>query len=164
MFLGQAMARPVISSTCHPAEKHCAKGLCKNCYYRIYSKQRRMEGKDKDTRPPRIQDSRDYRVKRPMRVWLAEIKSKYGLTFRDYIHLLEEQDCKCAICGSSGFVGQNKRAPFTVDHDHASNKVRGLLCGLCNMGLGCFKDSQILFDRASQYLLNPPIQKIEFRD
>ena len=160
------MAHPATNDppSCHGDRKYFAKDLCEKCYKNAYNKRRRLAGKDKDMRPPRVQDSRNYRAKYPMRVWLTEIKQKYGLTFRDYIHLLEEQDCKCAICGSSGFVGQNKRAPFTVDHDHASNKVRGLLCGLCNIGLGCFRDSQVLFDRASQYLLNPPIQKIEFRE
>lgn len=157
--------RPAIneSPSCHGDRKYYAKDLCKKCYHntygKIYYKRRLLTGTHKVS-PSIIQDARSYRLKYPMRVWLSEIKSRYGLTFRDYIHLLEEQSGLCAICSSSGFVGHNKRVPFTIDHDHVTNKVRGLLCSLCNTGLGALKDSFELLEQASAYLKMPPMQKL----
>jgi hypothetical protein len=63
--------------------------------------------------------------------------------------MLLGQDCKCAICND----------PFDnvglihVDHDHETNKVRALLCSLCNQGLGQFKDSVKRLELATAYLL-----------
>lgn len=39
-----------------------------------------------------------------------------------------------------------------VDHDHTTGKVRGLLCNACNKGLGFFKDSKELLDKAIKWL------------
>lgn len=51
---------------------------------------------------------------------------------------------ECVICGDSG--------PLVVDHDHLTNKVRGMLCNHCNRGLGHFRDSPMLLEFAAQYL------------
>ena len=40
-----------------------------------------------------------------------------------------------------------------ADHEHTiPPKPRGLLCGLCNKGLGQFKDDPILLENAAIYL------------
>lgn len=39
-----------------------------------------------------------------------------------------------------------------VDHDHNTNKIRGLLCSRCNMGLGFFDDSIEGLTKAINYL------------
>jgi Recombination endonuclease VII len=59
---------------------------------------------------------------------------KYGLTPADYERLLREQDGLCAFCHRRPARG------LVVDHCHATNKVRGLLCDKCNSGLGFFED------------------------
>jgi hypothetical protein len=51
--------------------------------------------------------------------------------------MLKDQGNKCAICGS--LSPGKKETSFHVDHDHETGKVRGLLCELCNVGLGYFK-------------------------
>jgi len=77
----------------------------------------------------------------------AKIKLFYGLTRADYDRLLESQKGLCAICYK---VNGNKA--LAVDHDHRTNKVRGLLCDKCNQGIGCFRDSKIFLSSAISYL------------
>ena len=55
----------------------------------------------------------------------AFMQRRYGLTYEQYLSMLEEQNHKCAICGSSDH--KNKRTgkllqTFFIDHDHASGK------------------------------------------
>lgn len=72
----------------------------------------------------------------------------YGLTPEQYLDMLEEQQGKCAICNE---VPTTKRG-LAVDHDHATGKVRGLLCTGCNTALGSFKDNEELLTSAIEYL------------
>tara|TARA_R110000823_G_scaffold47273_1_gene120751 strand:+ start:1080 stop:1463 length:384 start_codon:yes stop_codon:yes gene_type:complete len=69
----------------------------------------------------------------------------------DYQELLAKQNYACAICGTAG---EDVSQGFNVDHDHATHKVRGLLCTNCNVGLGYFKDSITNLTSAINYLLN----------
>lgn len=72
---------------------------------------------------------------------------KYGVT-REWFE--EQQQLGCAICGMS-FDGINSRH-IHIDHDHLTNKARGVLCGCCNKGLGQFKDSVDNLRKAVAYL------------
>ena len=47
--------------------------------------------------------------------------------------MLKKQDYKCAI--KSCTIIHSKTKKLTVDHNHITNKVRGLLCKGCNLGL-----------------------------
>ena len=76
---------------------------------------------------------------------------RYGITQEQYEKMYEEQKGLCSICGSEGFgVGDARR--LNVDHDHTTNKVRGLLCSSCNNGLGRFKDNIEFLKKAVDYL------------
>lgn len=74
------------------------------------------------------------------------LKSKYGLTFELFDKMVKKQKNKCAICFNE-FI----KIP-SVDHDHSTNEVRGLLCNYCNHGLGNFKENIDLLDNAIAYL------------
>lgn len=76
------------------------------------------------------------------------LKCYYGITVDEYNQLLEDQNNGCAICGELC----KTRAYLSVDHCHRTNRVRGLLCDSCNVGLGRFKDSPELLEKASKYL------------
>jgi len=57
------------------------------------------------------------------------IKYLYGITPNDYNQLFQQQNGCCAICGKH----QSKlKRRLDVDHDHKTDKVRGLLCNYCN--------------------------------
>lgn len=68
----------------------------------------------------------------------------FGLTETQYWHLAIEQQGKCAICGD--------KVKLVADHNHETNTARGLVCRLCNTGLGHFRDDPNLLIAAAQYL------------
>ena len=67
----------------------------------------------------------------------AHYKTTYGLTVEQRLEMLQGQGNQCAICKTALILGVNTH----TDHCHKTNKVRGLLCGNCNRGLGSFKDN-----------------------
>jgi len=79
---------------------------------------------------------------------------RYKLTQENYLSLYNTQKGCCAICGEFIELNSTKRHNNTVniDHNHKTKKVRGLLCGNCNVGLGCFKDSPERLQSAIRYL------------
>lgn len=62
--------------------------------------------------------------------------------------LLALQGPQCAICN---VVPQDPRR-LVVDHDHATGAVRGLLCQLCNTGIGHLRDDVTIMRSAIKYL------------
>lgn len=76
-----------------------------------------------------------------------QLKKNYGLSQEEYDIKLYKQNYRCVICGN--LPGSRKLA---VDHCHATGKIRDLLCGLCNTGLGAFKDNPELLKKAAEYL------------
>lgn len=74
----------------------------------------------------------------------------YGLTHPQYEAMLLKQAAACAIC-STAFSDTNKAC---VDHDHHTNKVRGLLCHTCNKALGMLGDTYERVYRATRYLFH----------
>jgi hypothetical protein len=83
----------------------------------------------------------------------AFLKSRFGISLEQYDTLLAAQGGTCAICRNPETV-LDKGVPraLSVDHDHETGKVRGLLCGGCNQGLGRFRDSPVVLKRAVVYL------------
>jgi hypothetical protein len=75
------------------------------------------------------------------------LRAKFGLTLDEYHEMLEAQGGVCKVCG-----GVNIDRRLAVDHCHATGRVRGLLCGLCNIGLGYFKDDPARLRGALAYL------------
>ena len=66
----------------------------------------------------------------------------HGLTLDEYHAMVERQDFKCASCGEvpdTNYGGSHDG--FHIDHDHKTERVRGLLCDLCNPAIGFLKDS-----------------------
>lgn len=74
------------------------------------------------------------------------LKANYGLTLEEYWEMWDKQDGLCKIC--KNICSKN----LAVDHCHKTNKVRGLLCGKCNKGLGLFRDSTEFLASAIEYL------------
>lgn len=101
------------------AEFHAPyRGYCKECER---SKQRE-----------RYREDRAYLGRE--RSYEKSIQRLYGITLTEYEAMREAQDSRCAICGNA----PDDR--LHVDHDHATGKVRELLCRPCNAGIAGARD------------------------
>jgi len=75
----------------------------------------------------------------------ANSRGKYRNMISDeHLQSIKEETKECVICGSN--------EKLVVDHDHKTNKIRGMLCNHCNRGLGHFRDDPMLLEFAAQYL------------
>lgn len=78
------------------------------------------------------------------------LKSAYGLSLEAYKLLFVKQYGKCKICYKHQSELDER---LSVDHDHKTGKVRGLLCRGCNRLLGYLENStSIILCRAKEYL------------
>lgn len=89
--------------------------ICKQCKNTQASK--RYRSNDKTGRPKSF-DARENHLKRV-----------YGITSAQYEDLLEEQGHSCAVCGKHADL---EKKSLSVDHNHATGEIRGLLCTMCN--------------------------------
>lgn len=117
-------------------------------------------GKSRPTPNPGPRCATHWRAEKKRRSEAAHarhIEREYGITKDEYLDLYEFQDCKCYICKRA--TGATKR--LSVDHDHSTGRVRGLLCGPCNKRvLGHARDDPEFFDRGAEYLRNPPARQL----
>jgi hypothetical protein len=84
------------------------------------------------------------RVKEYRRDWA--LKNKYGIDAGTYDAMLAEQSGVCAVCK------MESDKPLSVDHDHVTGKVRGLLCNNCNMAIGLLADDEQRLRSAADYV------------
>lgn len=68
---------------------------------------------------------------------------------------LRVQSNRCAIC-SADFAGMESKR-IHADHDHATGRARGVLCGNCNVAIGLLKESPERLLAAVRYLEHPPL-------
>ncbi|CAB4127732.1 Recombination endonuclease VII [uncultured Caudovirales phage] len=129
----------------------------KKCWYKHHEKNivesREKYQKHKDVRQ---KDSLDRYHANPKAQSNRRLKRLFGLSQNEYDAMIIAQDNKCAICKNSEMLMDNKQLDIrklAVDHCHVTNKVRGLLCFNCNIGLGKFKDSIDELQNAIDYLL-----------
>lgn len=78
------------------------------------------------------------------------IEHAFKIKYEQYEEMLEEQNNVCAICKKPETC--TKLNFLSVDHDHSTGKIRGLLCRACNHGIGNFLDSVENLTEAIHYL------------
>lgn len=82
--------------------------------------------------------------------------TRYGISIEEYNEMFLSQDGKCKICGlHQASMGRR----LSIDHDHDTGAVRGLLCANCNGGLGNFKDKEEVLRIAADYLASAKKEK-----
>lgn len=114
----------------------------------IKNKARKLKyAKDKAYREKIKSKVREYNKRNPS-IKREQHLREYGIDIKKFNEILEIQNNSCAIC----------KQPFAnskhthIDHDHITNKVRGILCSSCNLGLGKFYDNKDYLLSAIEYL------------
>lgn len=87
---------------------------------------------------------RAYRKKNKDAIRDRGLRYLYGISMEEFEKLAKRQAWRCAIC--------EQKKKLSVDHDHQTGEIRGLLCASCNCGLGYFQDDPGLLASASSYL------------
>ena len=118
----------------------CTKELrvSRNVAIAAYQKRRRA---DRNTEEKRVE--KDY-----------QLRYNFDLTLAAYNAMLEAQDYVCAICGKENGTDAHsgeKTKQLSVDHDHETGAVRGLLCFRCNTSIETLTVPGVLH-RAVEYL------------
>lgn len=164
---------------CHPERPHWVRGLCRHCYNvspdikakknsRQYqttpierSKQKVRRSTDSHKAADKVRKARYLSTDSGKKVQLAYFKSpkakekhrrvnlrrSFGITPESYDKMLEGQGGCCAICSKPPV-----RKRLAVDHCHRTGRIRGLLCDLCNRGIGMLKDNPVSLRKAAEYL------------
>lgn len=78
---------------------------------------------------------------------------RHGIGNNGYDSLFKKQKGRCALCGTKNPSDKRKNF-FDVDHNHQTNKIRGLLCNDCNSGaiLDKIQKGKIPIARLIKYL------------
>lgn len=104
--------------------------------------------KSKKTREEVIESARKRdraRNKKPERIrWMKnkDLTRHFGITVEEFDRMVKEQNSLCAICRNPETWTRNgKLVDLSVDHNHVTGQVRGLLCYQCNTALGKLKES-----------------------
>ena len=81
-------------------------------------------------------------------------RRELGVTMASLEKMWLEQQGKCAICTNEITLQFNAGAEVHahVDHDTETLRIRGLLCGNCNRGIGCLKHNEEILKSAITYL------------
>lgn len=86
-------------------------------------------------------------------IWRRGLKKNHKLTVSEWNEIWKIQDGKCAICDiymkPRGRAGESA----SVDHNHLTHEIRGLICRHCNHSLGGFKDDPDILISAAEYLI-----------
>lgn len=96
-----------------------------------------------------IEYRKEYYSKKRVQKKDYSLKYNYGISLDEYNEKLLSQNNRCAICKREKLLNEKS---FAVDHNHETEKVRGILCHGCNAGIGCFIENTQFLEEAINYL------------
>jgi len=79
------------------------------------------------------------------------LQERYGLTIEE-CNLMLNKNSKCPICDKEFNSNVAKDRPC-IDHCHQTGKIRGIICGTCNSGIGFFNDKPEIMLKAVEWLI-----------
>jgi hypothetical protein len=123
---------------------------CKHCnYLRLKEYKENHPEKDKEYKKTKayIETRQRYRNNHKDIIRNYALQEKYGISLDEYLQLYDKQEGICLICHKRQ---ENKN--LSVDHNHKTGEIRGLLCNNCNFGLAYFYDDISILEKAIEYL------------
>ena len=126
-----------------------------SCCHNFFGKEsfhpehRNVDGLCSSCRKCRNQKALKWQQSNPRAKRNTHLKSKFGITVKQFDEMLKQQNHCCAICMTTTPKG---RGTFHVDHCHETGKIRGILCHDCNTGIGKLGDSLESIKKAVSYL------------
>lgn len=128
---------------------------CKECMVLIerkkYATDEEFRQRKLNIQAVKMREDEEFRLRHRIACRKGHLRRAYGLTQETFDVMLHEQGGGCAICGTKQEYG-NQGTRMVVDHCHATNKIRGILCDLCNTAIGKFHDDVVLLGNAISYL------------
>ncbi len=131
--------------------------LCRTCA-NARSRERRLQGDNRE------KDLEARRKQYHETGWIRRMTAKHGITIEDYKAMLGMQHNRCALCRSPNPGGSPRITRFSIDHDHKTGLVRGLLCTPCNQMLGLAQDGVALLEDAILYLKRADVYEQILKD
>lgn len=122
----------------------------KNAWYKKNNERLRKQARDYyAANPEKIKEyQRIGYLKYKDRVLDRKRYRKYGITGDEFRKIAKKQKGKCPICKRK--LDKNP----SVDHNHVTGKIRGLICNPCNLAIGNAEDSPDRLRAMANYLEN----------
>lgn len=118
---------------------------CRSCHNAM---QREKYNSDPEAKLKRQIRERKRKSLNPLAKKDAELKRLYGISVDTYLDIMQNQNSVCKICHEEC----KTKYSLSVDHNHKTGVIRGLLCNRCNRAIGMFKDNPALLRAAAKYL------------
>lgn len=84
----------------------------------------------------------------------CRLKRQYKITLKQYDAMFISQGGACSICGCPETIKlKNIVKRLSVDHNHITGKVRGLLCHKCNQALGLLGENPVVIKSLLEYII-----------
>lgn len=124
-----------------------------NCRFVNLIEQMGLQGHDHSTVKGNAKYHHEKRKAYPRQYAEQDLRKNFGITLSDYSAMVVEQHGCCAICDQHETEERlGKVRALSVDHNHETGKVRGLLCIACNKMIGIAKENEDILISAIKYL------------
>lgn len=138
----EILARKHAYRKAHPVEQRAKE----NSYY--WSHKEHRDAYDKKYREKNVERLEEYRLAHRQERKERERLRQYGVTPEQFNAMVLQQNNKCKVCGKE----MDQYNEPCLDHNHKTLAIRGLLCKLCNVGIGNFLDNPESLIRAARYV------------
>lgn len=110
---------------------------CKDCVSQI------RKADYKKNRDKTIDRVKKYRNENPEKIRDCKLRQAYGVGIAYFEAKLKEQGGACGGCKRNvKSVWRGKEVRMALDHNHKTDKPRGVLCIKCNRALGLLEENQ----------------------
>ena len=129
---------------------------CRKCWTKAYNQKYyvKNESKLKKASTEYVEKNRQaanaarkaWKKANPEKQLQYRLKQNFNLSLEQFRKMEESQNGLCGICS------KKPKEILCVDHCHSTGKIRGLLCRLCNSGIGALGDNEEVLRKALAYL------------